>query len=62
MTLNKFICVLANAFFLLTLAGCGFGDDCKEYSDFTCKQIDRATYNTDFYFPDGKVAFKIVGI
>ena len=54
MTANKFIRLTANTFFLLILAGCGFGDDCREYSDFTCKQIDKATYNAYFYFPDGK--------
>ena len=29
-------------------------DACKEYSDYTCKQINKAGYNIYFYFPDGR--------
>lgn len=34
-----------------TAAGCG--DECREYSDFSCKQIERASYNVYFYYPSG---------
>ena len=34
------------------LSGCG--DSCTEYSDFNCKQIERADYNVYFYFPELK--------
>lgn len=37
---------------ILGLSGCG--DECKEYSDYSCKQLEQATYNVYFYFPDGK--------
>jgi hypothetical protein len=42
------------AFCLMTafaLAGCA--DECREYSDFSCKQIERASYNVYFYYPSG---------
>ena len=35
----------------LILNGCG--DECREYSDYSCKQLEKATYNAYFYFPDG---------
>lgn len=31
------------------VASCG--DECREYSDFTCKQIETADYNVIFSFP-----------
>ncbi len=37
---------------LLGLAGCK--DECRSYSDFTCKEIDRADYNVYFYYPSGE--------
>ena len=37
------------------LSGCG--DQCSEYSDFSCDEIQAATYNTYFYNPDGKEEF-----
>lgn len=36
----------------LTLLVAGCGDECSNYSDFSCKQIQSATYNAFFYFPD----------
>jgi hypothetical protein len=34
---------------LLSLSGCG--DECREYSKFTCKQLERAEYTVVFFFP-----------
>lgn len=39
-------CVLL-AFFLY-----GCGDECSSYSNYSCKQIEDATYEVYFYFPD----------
>jgi len=36
---------------VLLVAGCG--DECSSYSEFSCKQIDSASYNTYFYYPSG---------
>ncbi len=33
------------------LGGCG--DSCQEYSDYSCKQLERAEYNVYFYYPSG---------
>ncbi len=30
------------------------GDECSEYSDFSCEEIQEAKYNVYFYFPDGR--------
>jgi hypothetical protein len=38
--------VLATTF----LQACG--DECTRYSDFTCSEIEKATYNAYFYFPN----------
>ena len=35
----------------LTLASCG--DECSDYSDFSCNEIQKATYNVYFYYPSG---------
>jgi hypothetical protein len=32
------------------LATCG--DECKVYSNYSCKQLEKATYNVYFYFPE----------
>lgn len=40
--------VLAAA--VLLLAGCG--DECQEYSDFSCEAIQNADYNVYFYYPN----------
>jgi len=34
----------------LIISGCG--DECSSYSDFSCKEIEKAMYNAYFYFPD----------
>lgn len=34
------------------LAGCG--DECQEYSDFSCEAIQNADYNVYFYFPNDR--------
>ena len=44
--MNARIGVLAVATFL---SGCG--DECRSYSDYSCKEIERADYNVYFYFP-----------
>ncbi|WLQ15629.1 hypothetical protein O5O45_06830 [Hahella aquimaris] len=30
----------------------GCGDKCSSYSDFSCSEIENATYNAFFYFPN----------
>ncbi len=40
---------------ILSLSGCS--DECKEYSDFSCKEIEEATYNTYFYYSSGTEEF-----
>jgi hypothetical protein len=40
---------------LLCLSACK--DECREYSDFNCKQIQEADYNVYFYFPDEREYF-----
>lgn len=36
------------------LYACGdSGDECSDYSDFSCKEIQNASYNVYFYFPSG---------
>jgi hypothetical protein len=44
-------------FFGVTLVIAGCGDECSDYSDFSCKQIEKATYNVYFYFPDDREYF-----
>lgn len=29
------------------------GDDCSNYSKYSCKEIEKATYNVYFYYPSG---------
>ena len=36
---------------IVLLTGC---DECREYSDFSCSQIQKADYNVYFYFPNGR--------
>ncbi len=33
------------------ISGCA--DSCREYSDFSCKEIERAPYNVHFSYPSG---------
>jgi len=40
---------------LACLSGCG--DECKEYSDFSCDEIENAPYNAYFYYPSGTEEF-----
>ncbi len=35
-----------------SLYGCS--DECSSYSDFSCEEIQDATYNAYFYFPNDK--------
>lgn len=42
------MCLLATA----ALSGCS--DECREYSDFSCSEIEKASYNVYFYYPSGK--------
>jgi hypothetical protein len=32
-------------------------DECSEYSIFSCKEIQKATYNTYFYYPNGTAEY-----
>lgn len=34
----------------IAAAGC---DECRKYSDFSCRQIERAEYSVWFYYPSG---------
>ena len=38
-------------FIIVGISGCS--DECREYSDFSCSQIQSATYNAYFYYPSG---------
>lgn len=42
---------------VLALNGCG--DECKEYSNYSCKQLEKATYNAYFSFPDGNKEYTL---
>ena len=37
---------------LFILSACG--DSCSTYSKYSCSQIEKASYNVFFYFPDGR--------
>lgn len=47
----RWILATAGAMAILGLSGCG--DECREYSAYTCKQLEIATYNVYFYYPAG---------
>ena len=50
--MKKIIKVSILAFIaILFLTACG--DECTEYSDFNCDEIQEATYNAYFYYPSG---------
>jgi len=36
---------------IASLSGCS--DECREYSDFSCREIEKASYNVYFYYPSG---------
>lgn len=40
---------------LMFLTACS--DECSSYSKYTCSEIEAATYNVFFYFPDGREEF-----
>lgn len=44
------LCLVFPLLFLV-LSGCS--DECSDYSDFSCEEIQKATYNTYFYYPSG---------
>lgn len=44
--------IVATILYGVILSGCG--DECSSYSDFTCSEIQKATYNVYFYFPNDK--------
>jgi predicted CoA-binding protein len=39
----------------ILLGGCS--DKCREYSAYTCDQIQKANYNVYFYYPDNREEF-----
>jgi hypothetical protein len=41
-------------FLLVAFALAGCGDECRKYSEFSCSQLQAASYNVHFYYPDGK--------
>lgn len=43
--------VLLAVALMLLLASCG--DECSSYSDFSCDEIQEASYNVYFYYPSG---------
>jgi len=45
---------------LCLLGGCS--DECREYSEFSCKQIEAADYNVIFFFPSGNQEPKEVSL
>ena len=52
----KFLRTLTRLSFLAVaafwLASCG--DSCREYSAYSCPQLEKATYNAYFYYPESK--------
>lgn len=42
-------------FILPSLGGCG--DECREYSKYSCKQLENSNYNVYFYYPGGKEVY-----
>ena len=50
--MKKLLILILIIFAVFILSACG--DECSSYSDFSCKQIQNAKYNTYFYFPDGR--------
>jgi len=49
---NMKIKYLLYCVFALYLVGCS--DECSSYSDFSCDEIEDASYNVYFYFPNNK--------
>ena len=42
---------LLTLFVLFLLISCD-SDSCREYSDYTCKELENSNYNVYFYFPN----------
>jgi len=55
MTFNRTKVILVYVFLLICLSACG--DECTKYSDFNCEQIQEATYNAYFYYPNGSEVY-----
>lgn len=47
-TSRRFLISLALAAPLLAVSGCS-ADECRKYSDYTCEQLKRQTYNVYYY-------------
>ena len=48
----KKLMIILIILFIPMLLSCN--DECSSYSDFTCSEINEATYNVYFYFPNNK--------
>ena len=44
----------------ISISGCS--DECSSYSKYSCKEIQKATYNTYFYYPNGNGEYLGVAI
>jgi len=51
MRVSKFLFVAALFGGCTLISSCS--DECSEYSKFSCKEIQKASYNTYFYYPNG---------
>ena len=49
-TVVKYVSIFAIGLTTTLLQACG--DECRDYSDFSCRQIEEANYNAYFYFPN----------
>jgi hypothetical protein len=49
---NSRVGIFAAAFVLVSAGLGGCSDACSEYSDYSCDDIAKATYNVHFSFPD----------
>lgn len=47
----------AACLFVLALAGCG--DECREYSAFSCKELAKAEYSVVFFFPNSEKPYDL---
>ena len=50
-SMNSCLAPLA-LFILMVLSSCG--DECRNYSDYSCSAIEKANYNVYFYYPSGR--------
>ena len=51
----KKILFLFSIISVVLISSCG--DSCSSYSDFSCRQIEKASYNVYFYYPSGDEVF-----